>query len=69
MQGFLRCFRDTIRVPRIRENYRVPRIRQNRDPRIGEIMSLPGITFSLKNPDIYIQWNSDNTTTHCKWRS
>jgi len=47
-QGFLRCFRDPIRVhrienrvPRIRENYRgVPRIRENRVPRIREIGSL-----------------------------
>jgi len=47
-QGFLRCFRDPIRVPRIenrvpriRENYhRVPRIRENRVPKIREIGSL-----------------------------
>jgi len=39
-QGFLRCFRDPVRVPRIEnrvtsisENYhRVPRIRENRVP-------------------------------------
>jgi len=31
--GFLRRFRDPIRVPRIRENYhRVPKIRDNRVP-------------------------------------
>ena len=42
VQGFLRCFRNTIRVPRIenrvpriRENYhRVPRMRENRVHRI-----------------------------------
>ena len=59
-QGFLRCFRDPIRVPRIsnrvpriRENYhRVPTIRENRVPRIREIGSLQvhtgHLTFSLK---------------------
>jgi len=37
---FLRCFRDPIRVPRIRENYhRVPKIRENRVPRIRGIGS------------------------------
>jgi len=49
-QGFLRCFRDPIRVPRI-EN-RVLRIRENRIPRIREIGSLQVhtgyLTFSLK---------------------
>jgi len=60
MQGFLRCFRDPIRVPRIesrvpriRENYhQVPRIRENEVPRITEIGSLlvhtGYLTFSLK---------------------
>ena len=42
--GFLRCFRDPIRVPRI----------ENRIPRIGEIGSLQvdtgNVTFSLKKP-------------------
>jgi len=39
----MKCFRDPIRVPRIREKYhRVPRIRDNRDHRIREIGSLPG---------------------------
>ena len=52
-QGFLRRFRDPIRVPRIRENYhRVPKIRENRVPRIREIGSLQihtgYLTFSLK---------------------
>ena len=63
MQGFLRRFRDTIRVPgienrvpRIRENYhRVPRIRENRVPRFREIGFLQvhtgHVTCSLKNPD------------------
>jgi len=58
--GFLRRFRDPIRVPRIsnrvpriRENYdRVPKIRENRIPRIREIGSLQihaGYqTFALK---------------------
>ena len=50
---FLRCFRDPIRVPRIRENYhRIPKIRENRVPRIREIGSLKihigYLTFSLK---------------------
>jgi len=54
-QGFLRRFRDPIRVPRIRENYhRVPKIRENRVPRIREIGSLQiqtgFLTFSLKKP-------------------
>jgi len=40
-QGFLRRFRDPIRVHRIGENvHRVPRIRENRVPRIREIGSL-----------------------------
>jgi len=47
-QGFLRRFRDPIRVPRIenrvpriRENHhRIPRTRENRVPRIREIGSL-----------------------------
>jgi len=40
-QGFLRCFRDPIRIPGIRENYhRVPRTRENGAPRIREIGSL-----------------------------
>jgi len=59
-QGFLRRFRDPIRVPRIsnrvpglRENYhRVPKIRKDRGPRIREIGSLQThtgyLTFSLK---------------------
>jgi len=47
------CFRDPIRVPRIRENYhRVARIRENRVPRIRETGSLQVhigcVTFSLK---------------------
>jgi len=58
--GFLRRFRDPIRVsrisnrvPRIRENYhRVPKIRENRVLRIREIGSLQMqtwfLTFSLK---------------------
>jgi len=67
IQGFLRCFRDPIRVPRIenrvtriRENYhRVPRIRQNRVPRIREIGTLQVhtgyLTYSLKKkPWLYI---------------
>jgi len=44
--GFLRCFRDPIRVSRIGENYhRVPRIRENYQqvPRIREIGSLRSI--------------------------
>jgi len=64
-QGFLRRFRDPIRVPRIenwvptiRENHhRVPRIKENRVPRIGEIGSLHGhigyLTFSLKKNCIW----------------
>jgi len=48
--GFLRCFKDPNRVPRIgdrvpriSENYhRVPRIRENRVPRIREIRSIQG---------------------------
>jgi len=63
-QGFLRRFRDPIRVPRIsnrvpriRENYnRVPKIRENQVPRIREIGSLQThtgyLTFSLKNPAV-----------------
>jgi len=59
-QGFLRRFRDPIRVPRIsnrvprmRENYhRVPKIRKNRVPRIREIGSIQirtgFLTFYLK---------------------
>jgi len=51
---FLRCFRDPIRVPRIREKYhRVLRIRENRVPRIREIGSLPDTNiFQKKNPDL-----------------
>jgi len=49
IQGFLRCFRDPIRVPRIRANYhRVPRIRGNRVP-TGPYR-VPN-TF-LKKPDV-----------------
>jgi len=48
--GFLRRFRDPIRVPRILN--RVPKIRENRVPRIREIGSLQihtgFLTFSLK---------------------
>ena len=63
--GFLRCFRDPIRVPRIsnrvpriRENcHGVPEIRENRAPRIREIGPLQvqtGFeTFSLKKPDYW----------------
>jgi len=59
-RGFLRRFRDPIRVPRnsnrvprITENYhRVPKIRENWVPRIREIGSLQihigYLTFSLK---------------------
>jgi len=52
-QGFLRRFRDPIRVPRISENYhRVPKIRENSVPIIREIWSLQiqtgFLTFSLK---------------------
>jgi len=50
LAGFLRCFWDPIRVPRI-EN-RVPRIRENRVSRIREIGSLGVhtgyLTFSFK---------------------
>ena len=58
--GFLRCFRDPIRVPRIEnrvtrngENYhQVLRIRENRVPRIRQIGSLQVrtgyLTFSFK---------------------
>jgi len=62
--GFLRRFRDPIRLPRIsnwvsriRENYhQVPKFRENRVHRIREIGSLQirtgYLTFSLKkNPD------------------
>ena len=64
--GFLRRFRDPIRVPRIsnrvpriRENYhRVPKIRENRVPRIREIGSLQiqtgFLTFSLKKPALVV---------------
>ena len=50
---FERCFRDPIRVPRIKENYhRTPRIKENRVPRIREIESLQVhtgyLTVSLK---------------------
>jgi len=49
-QGFLRRFRDPIRVPRI--SNRVPKIRENRVPRIRETGSLQihtgFLTFSLK---------------------
>ena len=63
-QGFLRCFRDQIgvprienRVPRISQNYhQVPRIRENWVSRIREIGSLHVhtgyLTFSLKKTDI-----------------
>jgi len=51
VQGFLRCFRNPIRVPRI-ENW-VPRIRGNWVRKIREIGSLQVhtgyLTFSLKN--------------------
>ena len=41
INSFLRCFRDPIRVPRIRQNYyRAPRMKQNWVPRIREIGSL-----------------------------
>ena len=45
IQGFLRCFSDPIRVPRIREN---------RDPRIREIGSLPGTGHFAYKKLIYI---------------
>jgi len=52
-QGFLRCFRDPIRVPRI--GNRVPRIRENRVPTNRENRSLQVhtgyLTFSLKKPE------------------
>jgi len=54
-QGFLKRFRDPIRVPGMRESYhRVLKIRENRVPRIRGIGS-PQIrtgflTFSLKKP-------------------
>jgi len=42
-QGYLRCFRDLIRVPRIREN-QVPKIRE-----IGSLQVHTGyLTFSIK---------------------
>jgi len=48
--GFLRRFRDPIRIPRI--SSRVPRIRENGVPRIREIGSLQihtgYLTFFLK---------------------
>jgi len=48
--GFLRCFRDPFRAPRI-EN-RVARVRENRVRRIKEIGSLQvhteSLTFSFK---------------------
>ena len=59
-QGFLRCFRDPFRVPRIENraprisenHHRVPGIKENRVPRIREIGSLQVhigyLTFSLK---------------------
>ena len=71
-QGFLRRFRDPIRVPRIEnrvprisENcHRVPRIRENRFPRIGEIGSLQVhngyLTFSLKK-----NWINHNYFLKC----
>jgi len=67
-QGFLRRFRDTIRVhriesrvPRIRENYhRVPRIRDSWVPRIREIESLQVhigyLTFSLTKTGYNEDW-------------
>jgi len=66
-QGFLRCFRDPIRVPRIenrvpriKENYhRVPKIRENRVPRSREIRSLQVhtgyLTSSLKKAVISVK--------------
>jgi len=56
-QGFLRCFRDPIRVPRISENYhRVPGIRENRVPKIRESgpYRVPNI-FLEKKPWMYQQ--------------
>jgi len=62
VQVFFRCFRDSIRVPRIENRvlsisedyYRVPRIRGNGVPTIREIGSLQVqtgyLTFSLKQP-------------------
>jgi len=55
IQGFLRCFRDPIWVPRIREKCRrAPRIKENRVPRIRESESLQDhtgyLTVSLKKP-------------------
>jgi len=68
MQGLLRCFRDTIGVPRI-EN-RVPRIRENRVPRIGEIGSLQvhtgHLTFSLKKLLVYDCFFSLNISVICR---
>jgi len=53
--GFLRCFRDPIRVPRMSENY-------HRGPRIREIRSLQVhtgyLTFSLKKTAVYKPWIS-----------
>jgi len=63
-QGFLRCFRDPIRVlrvesrvPRIRENYHwLPRTRENRAPRIREIGSLQ-IHTEWRVPNIFLKKN------------
>jgi len=49
--GFLRRFRDPIRVPRIRGNYhRLPRIRENRVP-----------TGPYWVPNIFVEENPDET--------
>ena len=57
---FLRCLRDLLRVPIIRENYhRVSRIRENRVPRIREIWSLQVhtgyLTCSLKKTVYFVE--------------
>jgi len=75
-QGFLRRFRDPIRVLRISENYhRVPKVRENRVPRIREIGSLQNhtgyLTFSLTKKLCYTVRNCPKKRgkkyykTHC----
>ena len=58
-QGFSRCFRDPIRVPRIREHYHwFPRIRA-----IGSLqVHTRFLTFSFKKVHLYIWLFAGNTS-------
>jgi len=65
LQGFLRCFRDAIRVPRIRENYhQIPRIRESRVP--TRPYRVPDI-FLKKKPDFLLPLSGIMYFTWCSF--